>query len=90
MKDSHARSRKVSDEFSLGVHDKTDMPGDLTIEEQLLAALLGANAELMEALKLYEDLERVGVERKIEDRSRREARLGRRVCRSVLTSSINW
>lgn len=54
---------------------------ELTVEEKLLAALLGANAELLEALKQYDDLERVGLERKVEDRSRKEVRIDRRVSR---------
>lgn len=87
-KDPHARSRKVSDD-TLGVNGKADVPGDSTVEEQLLAALLGANAELMEALKQYDDLKRVGLERKIEDQSRRDARLGRRVRRPFLCSSYD-
>ncbi|KJA13530.1 hypothetical protein HYPSUDRAFT_122179, partial [Hypholoma sublateritium FD-334 SS-4] len=59
---------------NLGVSDGGDSPTELTIEEQLLAALLGANAELMEALQQYEDMERVAMERKAEDRSRKELR----------------
>ncbi|KAJ7141849.1 hypothetical protein C8R43DRAFT_1016600 [Mycena crocata] len=46
-----------------------------TREEDLLAELLAANEELMEALKLYDDLKRVAVEREAEDRSRREVRM---------------
>lgn len=33
-----------------------------TNEEHLLAELLGANEELLEAIKMYTDLERVGIE----------------------------
>ena len=55
------------------------MPIELTMEEKLLAALLQANAELVEALKQYEDLERVAMERKAESRSRKETRMNRRV-----------
>ena len=51
------------------------------MEEKLLAALLQANAELVEALKQYEDLERVAMERKAESRSRKETRMNRRVSR---------
>lgn len=50
-----------------------------TVEESLLGALLAANAELMEALKQYEDLERVAIERKTEERSRKEIRMERKV-----------
>ncbi|KAH9916215.1 uncharacterized protein B0H18DRAFT_1038853 [Fomitopsis serialis] len=51
--------------------------GELTQEEQLLAALLAANEDLMEALRLYDDLERVGMEREAEERSRKETRMDR-------------
>lgn len=50
-----------------------------TAEEKLLAALLGANEELLEALRLYDDLERVGIERDAEERSRKETRMDRSV-----------
>uniref|UniRef100_A0A8H8CFZ1 VHS domain-containing protein n=1 Tax=Psilocybe cubensis TaxID=181762 RepID=A0A8H8CFZ1_PSICU len=85
-RDKHGRSRKVSSNDShtnntAAVNGKaTDPPPplDATIEEQLLAALLAANAELMEALKVYDDLKRVALERRIEDQSRRDARSARR------------
>lgn len=50
------------------------------MEENLLAALLAANGELVEVLRQYEDLERVAMERKAEDRSRKEVRMDPRVC----------
>lgn len=56
-----------------------DPPVQLTTEETLLAALLAANAELIEALKQYDDMERVAMERKAEDRSRKEVRMDRKV-----------
>lgn len=60
-----------------------------TPEEQLLAALLGANEELLEALRLYDDLERVGIERDAEERSRKETRIDRSVSpRLILFSSM--
>ncbi|KAJ6554041.1 hypothetical protein DFH09DRAFT_1280745 [Mycena vulgaris] len=46
-----------------------------TREEELLAELLAANADLIEALKLYDDLKRVAIEREAEDRSRKEVRM---------------
>ncbi|KAJ7656692.1 hypothetical protein B0H17DRAFT_1337923 [Mycena rosella] len=46
-----------------------------TREEELLAELLAANEELIEALKLYDDLKRVAIEREAEDRSRKEVRM---------------
>jgi hypothetical protein len=39
-----------------------DPPVQLTTKETLLAALLAANAELIEALKQYDDIERVAME----------------------------
>lgn len=49
--------------------------------EQLLEAILGANHELAEALRIYDDLQRVGeeamLEREVEERSRRDIRLDR-------------
>ncbi|KZT03333.1 uncharacterized protein LAESUDRAFT_684169 [Laetiporus sulphureus 93-53] len=51
--------------------------GELTQEEQLLAALLAANEELMSALRQYDDLERVGIEREAEERSKKETRMNR-------------
>ena len=50
-----------------------------TVEEALLAALLMANADLVEALKQYDDLERVAIERQTEERSRKEVRMERKV-----------
>ena len=50
-----------------------------TVEEALLASLLMANADLLEALKQYDDLERVAIERQTEERSRREVRMERKV-----------
>lgn len=45
--------------------------------------MLAANEELIEALQQYEDLERVGIERKAEDQSRNEAKLDRRQLQQV-------
>lgn len=56
-----------------------ESPVAVTVEEELLAALLAANAELIEALQQYEDLERVAMERKAELRSRKDTRMDRRV-----------
>ncbi len=57
----------------------TNSPVELTVEEKLLAALLAANAELLEVLRQWEDLNRLAIERKIEDRSRRDVRINK-VC----------
>ncbi|KAJ3856074.1 hypothetical protein EV368DRAFT_71884 [Lentinula lateritia] len=57
----------------------TDFPVDeQTTEEQLLAALLEANGELLAALGQYDDVERVAMERKAEEKSRKEIRMDRR------------
>lgn len=45
-----------------GTRRRTD-----TREELLLADLLKANEELTEALRMYKDLERIGVEREVEN-----------------------
>lgn len=80
------KSRVLKDEDSLtkgGFPNETDRlaaddsPVELTTEENLLDALLAANAELIEALQQYDDLERVGMERKAEDQSRKENRIDR-------------
>lgn len=52
--------------------------GEVTREEQLLAELLKANEELTDALRIYDDLDRIAAERTAEiqatERSRREVR----------------
>lgn len=73
------RTRTISNDINLVVREANDPPVELTMEEQLLAALLAANAELLEALKQWDDLNRVAIERKVEDRSKREVRMDRRV-----------
>lgn len=74
-------NKEKSKDQNLDVNNKSDGPQESTIEEQLLAALLAANEELLEVLKQYDDLERVAMERKAEDRSRREVKMDRRVSR---------
>ncbi|KAF8175150.1 hypothetical protein BJ912DRAFT_37738 [Pholiota molesta] len=66
------RQRKTSN------NDISDPSPEQTIEEQLFAALLAANEELIEVMRQYEDLERVAIERKAEERSRKEERRERR------------
>jgi hypothetical protein len=44
------------------VLDLNKDPSELTVEEQLLAALLISNEELVESLRMYDDWERVGFE----------------------------
>ncbi|PBK71749.1 hypothetical protein ARMSODRAFT_954590 [Armillaria solidipes] len=64
------RKRTLSDNSLL-----EDAPVTVTTEERLLAALLGANAEIADALQQYDDLERVGLEREAEENSRRDVRM---------------
>ena len=56
-------------------HDDTEQ----TQEEKLLAELLKANEELTDALRQYDDLERVGIEWDAEERSKKETRIDRSV-----------
>jgi hypothetical protein len=49
------------------------------MEEELLAVLLESNEALLQALSLYDDLERVAVEREAEEISRGDVRMDRRV-----------
>jgi hypothetical protein len=44
-----------------------------------LAALLEANEALLEALRVYDDLDRLAAEREAEEISRRDVRMDRRV-----------
>ncbi|KDR74102.1 hypothetical protein GALMADRAFT_250888 [Galerina marginata CBS 339.88] len=76
----HARKRTLSNDLNttLAVKDRSASPDDLTQEEKLLAALLAANEELLGALGQYEDLERVAMERRAEEKSRKEMRMDRR------------
>lgn len=62
---------------------------ETTKEEQLLAAILAANEELLEALKQYDDMDRVALERKVEYRSAKEARMDQRVSIVVRFFSVN-
>lgn len=58
----------------------------------MLAELLKANEELTDALRVYDDLERLGVEKEVqraaEERSRRETRLNRSVSGCFLEHAI--
>lgn len=55
----------------------------MTVEEELLAALLHANTDLTEALREYDELISLGTaereEREVKERSRKETRLDRTV-----------
>ncbi|KAF8553627.1 hypothetical protein OG21DRAFT_1463829 [Imleria badia] len=76
----HARTRSVThgSQQDLALANTEDAPDELTIEEELLAALLDANLALMAALRMYDDLARVAAERATEEKSRREVRMDRR------------
>jgi len=63
-----------------------ESPIELTAEEQLLGALLEANEALTSVLRVYDEIERVGIERETMERSRQETRLDRSV--SYLSSRI--
>ena len=56
-----------------------ESPVELTPEEQLLGALLEANESLTSVLRVYDDIERIGIEREAMERSRQETRLDRSV-----------
>ncbi|THH31973.1 hypothetical protein EUX98_g2255 [Antrodiella citrinella] len=55
--------------------DSPQAESEETVEEQLLGELLSANEQLTEALKVYEDLERIKTEREVEERSRKDTRM---------------
>ncbi|KAI6030297.1 hypothetical protein EDC04DRAFT_87826 [Pisolithus marmoratus] len=74
----HERGRSVHDSHQDLPAGLDEPPNELTIEEQLLAALLDANGMLLGALGMYDDLARVAIERATEERSKREVRMNRR------------
>jgi hypothetical protein len=49
-----------------------DTPKESTPEERLLDALLSANEELLEVLRMYHDLELLAIERMTEERSKKD------------------
>ena len=63
-------------------------------EEELLAALLESNEALLEALRVYDDLERLAVEREAEEISRRDVRMDRRVSAfdqfTTIIADLSW
>lgn len=63
----------------MGTTNPDEPSPELTVEEQLLAALLSANEDLTGALRVYEELERLKIERETEERSKKETRMGHRV-----------
>ena len=79
-KEREGRQSVDRDREQLPPSPKKDKDSErLTTEEKLLAAILASNEELLEALRLYDDLERVGIERDAEERSKREIRMDRSV-----------
>jgi hypothetical protein len=50
------------------------------VDEELSAALLDSDENLLEALRVYDDLEQLAVEREARGISRRDVRMDRRVC----------
>jgi hypothetical protein len=77
------RSREELRRIYLDENGQETRPIPTSKEEELLASLLGANQELLEAFRIYDDLERLGVaeqeEREVEERSRKETKLDRTV-----------
>ncbi|KAG5725089.1 hypothetical protein E4T56_gene10271 [Termitomyces sp. T112] len=71
------KSRVVKNQEALVTGQPEEQPLEQTIQEKLLDSLLSANAELMDALHMYEDLERVAIERMTEV-SRKETKMDRR------------
>ncbi|KIJ18196.1 hypothetical protein PAXINDRAFT_167451 [Paxillus involutus ATCC 200175] len=80
MQQQHARKRSSThgSHQDLSVANAEDVPDKLTVEEELLAALLDANVALMSSLQMYDDLARVAVEKATEEKSKREIRMDRR------------
>ncbi|TFK17459.1 hypothetical protein FA15DRAFT_676054 [Coprinopsis marcescibilis] len=72
---NHEKERKAR-ERTISTDSRTNsIVDDETVEEKLLASLLAANGELLEALRQYDDLVRVAAEKKVEARSRKEVRM---------------
>lgn len=87
----HARTRSVTHESQqdLILANTEDVPDELTVEEELLAALLDANVALVAVLRMHDDLARVATERATEEKSRREVRMDKRVSFSLYSCFIS-
>ncbi|KAK7049997.1 hypothetical protein VNI00_005428 [Paramarasmius palmivorus] len=74
------RSRREKDAAKQGVAtgDANEDSDEQTTEERLLADLLEANEELNRVIDQYDDLERVAIERKAEEDSKRDVRMDKR------------
>lgn len=77
------RSREELRRLYLDENGLETRPIPTSKEEELLASLLGANQDLLEAFRIYDELELLGVaekeEREVEERSRKETKLDRTV-----------
>jgi len=60
-RNNRVASGEPADHEESNVFDLSKDPSELTVEEQLLAALLISNEELVESLRMYDDWERVGL-----------------------------
>ncbi|KAG6889868.1 hypothetical protein C0992_003764 [Termitomyces sp. T32_za158] len=69
------KSRVAKDQEALANGYPEEQRLEQTVQEKLLASLLSANGELMDALQQYDDLERVAMERMAEEVSRRETKM---------------
>ena len=65
-------SNQLAEREESNVLDANKDPSELTVEEQLLAALLISNEELVESLRMYDDWERVGLETDTDQWSQRD------------------
>ncbi|KAG5725088.1 TOM1-like protein 2 [Termitomyces sp. T112] len=72
------KSRVTKNQEALVTGQPEEQRLEQTIQEKLLGSLLSANAELMDALQQYDDLERVAIERMTEEVSRKETKMDRR------------
>ncbi|TRM68626.1 hypothetical protein BD626DRAFT_482304 [Schizophyllum amplum] len=79
------RTRKDSRASTL--ESAETQPNEQTVEERLLAALLAANGELVEALNQYDDMKRIAQERKVEKRSRQETKMDRQTLQHMDSES---
>ncbi|TDL14857.1 hypothetical protein BD410DRAFT_796884 [Rickenella mellea] len=84
---SRAERSREQAQATITPKGKVNGNNEWTRDENLLAELLKANEELTDALRVYDDLERLGVEKEVqratEERSRHEVRLNRSVIQSM-------
>jgi hypothetical protein len=84
-----SREQRVINQPQLASGQQHAVPGaqESTIEERLLDEVLAANEELLEALRMYDDLHRLGVEREVEKRREADAHMDRSVFKPSHTPS---